>query len=119
MLLVVMYKAYYCRNTVIVRGRDDITLFCYAYIYNVSWCFLYIFCAEFKSDECQLEKVGISLKIQGQRSISRSNIIFQQMKLGTSAIPHFHVILTGQSIYKIILIIPDHLHSQKLNFKVK
>ena len=26
-------------------------------------------------------------------------MIVQVMKLGTSVIPHFHVILTGQSIY--------------------
>ena len=39
------------------------------------------------------------------KSISRSNMIFQQMKLGTSVIPHFHVILTGQSVSEIILII--------------
>ena len=51
--------------------------------------------------------------------MSRSNIIFQQMKLGTSVKPHFHVILTGQSISKIILIIQGHLQSQKVNFKVK
>ena len=36
---------------------------------------------------------------------TRSYIILQQMKLGTSVIPHFHVILTGQSISEIILII--------------
>ena len=29
-------------------------------------------------------------------------MIFQQMKLGTSVIPHFRVILNGQSISKII-----------------
>ena len=46
-------------------------------------------------------------------------MIFQQMKLGTSVIPHFHVILTGQSFYEIIFIIQGHLQSQKVNFKVK
>ena len=40
------------------------------------------------------------------------------MKLGTSAIPHFHVILTGQSISKINLNIQSHLQGQKVNFKV-
>ena len=45
-------------------------------------------------------------------------MIFYQMKLGTSAIPHFHVILTGQSISKIILNIQSHLQGQKVNFKV-
>ena len=46
-------------------------------------------------------------------------MIFQEMNLGTSAIPHFHVILTGQSIYEIILIIQGHLQGQKVNFRVK
>ena len=46
-------------------------------------------------------------------------MIFQQMKLGTSVIPHFHVILIGQSISEIILIIQGLLHGQKVNVKVK
>ena len=46
-------------------------------------------------------------------------MLFQQMKLGTSVIPHFHVILTGESISDIILIIQSHLQGQKVNFKVK
>ena len=41
------------------------------------------------------------------------------MKLGTSVIPHFHVILTAQSISKILLFIQGHLQGQKVNFKVK
>ena len=45
-------------------------------------------------------------------------MIFQQMKLGTSAIPHFHVPLTQQSISKIILIIQGRLQGRKVNFKV-
>ena len=40
------------------------------------------------------------------------------MKLGTSAIPHFHVMLTWQSISKIVLNIQSHLQGQKVNFKV-
>ena len=64
-------------------------------------------------------KVRAFLYIQGQRSISRPNKIFQQMKLGTSVIFHFHVILSGQSISEIILIIQGHLQGQKVNFKVK
>ena len=36
-------------------------------------------------------------------------MIFQEMKLGTSVIPHFYVILTGQSISETILIIQGHL----------
>ena len=46
-------------------------------------------------------------------------MIFQQMKLGTSVIPQFHVILTVLSIFEIILIIQGHLQSQKVNFKAK
>ena len=46
-------------------------------------------------------------------------MIFQEMKLGTSVIPHFQVILTGQSISEAILIIQSHLQGQKVNFKVK
>ena len=34
-------------------------------------------------------------------------------------IPHFYVILTGQSISEIILIIQGHLQGQLVNFKVK
>ena len=41
-------------------------------------------------------------------------MIFQQMELGPSLIPHFHVILTGQSISEIILIIQDHLQGPKV-----
>ena len=46
-------------------------------------------------------------------------MIFQQMKLGASVIPHFYVILTGQSISEIILIIQGHLQGEKVNFIVK
>ena len=46
-------------------------------------------------------------------------MIFQQMKPGTSVIPHFHMILTGQSISCIIFMIQGHLQGQKINFKVK
>ena len=65
-----------------------------------------------------LKCVGIFL-IQGQRSILRSNMIFQQVKLGASVIPHFYVILTLLSIFEFILIIQSHFQSQKVNFKVK
>ena len=41
---------------------------------------------------------------------------FQQMKLGTTVIPHFLVILTRQSISGIIFMT---LQGQKVNFKVK
>ena len=40
-------------------------------------------------------------------------MIFQEMKLGTSVIPHFQV------ISKTIFIIQGHLQGQKVNFKVK
>ena len=75
-------------------------------------CFLYIFCAQFKSDECQLEKFEhfCRFKVKGQS---------QEMKLGTSVIPHLYVILTGQSISETISIIQGHLQGQKVNFKVK
>ena len=46
-------------------------------------------------------------------------MIFQQMKPGTSVIPHFRVILTGQSISCIIVMNQGHLQGQKVNFKVK
>ena len=49
-------------------------------------------------------------------SIARSNMTFQQMKLGTTVIPHFRVILTGQSISDIIFMT---LQGQKVHFKVK
>ena len=80
---------------------------------------IYFFCTEFKSDECQLEKFEhfCIFKVKGQ--FQGQMLIFQQMELGTSVIPHFHVILTGQSISEIILIIQDHLQGQKVNFKVK
>ena len=44
---------------------------------------------------------------------------FSTNELGTIVIPDFHVILTGQSISKIILIIQGYLQYQKVNFKVK
>ena len=46
-------------------------------------------------------------------------MIFRGMKLGTSVISHFYVILTGKSISETILIIQGHLQGQKVNFKVK
>ena len=45
--------------------------------------------------------------------------IFQQMKSGTSVIPHFHVILTGQYVSCIIVMPQGHLQGEKVNFKVK
>ena len=39
-------------------------------------------------------------------------MIFLQMKPGTSVILHFHVIVTGQSIYCIILMTQGHLQGK-------
>ena len=44
-------------------------------------------------------------------------MIFQQMKLGTNVIPHFHVILTGQFISCSICMIQGHLQSQRGQFQ--
>ena len=49
--------------------------------------------------------------------ISRSNMIFQQIRLGTNVIPHFHVILTGQFISCIICMIQGHLQGQKVKYQ--
>ena len=46
-------------------------------------------------------------------------MIFKQIKVGTSVIPQFAVILTGKSIYGTIFTIQGHLQGQKLNSKVK
>ena len=43
-------------------------------------------------------------------------MIFQQINVGTSVLTHLRVILTGQSIFEIILIIQGHLRGQKVNF---
>ena len=47
----------------------------------------------------------------------KSNMIFQQMKLGTNVIHHFHVILTGQFISCIICMIQGHLQGQKVKYQ--
>ena len=44
-------------------------------------------------------------------------MIFQQMKLGTNVIPHFHVILTGQFISCIIYMIQGDLQGQKVKYQ--
>ena len=41
-------------------------------------------------------------------------MIFHQMEPGTSVIPHFYVILTGQSISCIIFVTQGHLQGQKV-----
>ena len=58
-------------------------------------------CPEQESAGCHFGTLGRNFlrgKTKWPPNISRSNMIFQQMKPGTSVIPHFHVILTGQSI---------------------
>ena len=39
-------------------------------------------------------------------------MIFQEIKLGTSVIPHFYVILTERSITETTLLIQGHLQGQ-------
>ena len=79
-------------------------------------------CPEQESAGCHFGTLGrnfFEAKTKWPPNISRSNMIFQQMKPGTSVIPHFHVILTGQSISCIILMTQGHLQGQKDHFKVK
>ena len=49
------------------RDKDDLTLFCFIYAYNVFGVSYIFFCAEFKSEEC-LEKFGYfcKFKVKGQ-----------------------------------------------------
>ena len=44
---------------------------------------------------------------------------FNQIKLGTCVLPHFHGILTGNSIFFIVFVIQGDLQGQKVNLKVK
>ena len=79
-------------------------------------------CPEQESAGCHFGTRGrnfLRAKTKCPPNISRSNMIFQQMKPGASVILHFHVILTGQSISCIILMTQGHLQGQKDNFKVK
>ena len=79
-------------------------------------------CPEQESAGCHFGTLGrnfLGAKTKWPPNISRSNMIFQQMKPGTSVIPHCYVILTGQSISCIILMTQGHLQGQKDNFKVK
>ena len=86
------------------------------YFLDVSYIY---FSAEFISDECQLEKSGHFCKFKVKGQFQGQILFHQEMKLGTSVIPYFHVILTGQSISKIILFIQGHVQCQKVSFKVK
>ena len=77
-------------------------------------------CPEQESAGCHFGTLGrnfLEAKTKWPPNISRSNMIFQQMKPGTSVIPHFHVILTGQSISCIILMIQGHLQGQKVKYR--
>ena len=76
-------------------------------------------CSEQESAGCHFGQNCLKAKTKWPPDISRSNMIFQQMKPGTSVIPHFHVILTGQSISFIIFMTQGHLQGQKVPFKVK
>ena len=79
-------------------------------------------CPEQESAGCHFGTLGrnfLRAKTKWPPNISRSNMIFQLMEPGTSVIPHFYVILTGQSISCIILMTEGHLQGQKDNFKVK
>ena len=46
-------------------------------------------------------------------------MIFQQIKVGTSVIPLFRLILIGKNISYIIFMIQGHLQCQKVNLRVK
>ena len=59
-----------------------------------------------------LGRIFLRAKTKWPPDMSRSNMIFQQMKPGTSVIPHFYVILTGQSISCIIFKIQGYLQGQ-------
>ena len=75
-----------------------------------------------ESAGCHFGTLGrhfLRAKTKWPPDISRSNMIFQQMKPGTSVIPHFNVVLTGQSISCIIFKIQRHHQGQKVTFKVK
>ena len=77
---------------------------------------------ERESAGCHFGTLGrncLRAKTNWPPDISRSNMIFPQIKPGTSVIPHFYVILTGQSISCIIFKIQGHHQGQKINFKVK
>ena len=64
-------------------------------------------CPEQKLAGCHFGTLGrifLKAKTKWPPDISRSNMFFQQMKPGTSVIPHFHVILTGQYFFCIKVI---------------
>ena len=87
------------------RGMDD-----------VLWLILILWDVPSRN---QLGRKFLRAKTKWPPAISRSNMIFQQMKPGTYVIPHFHVILTAQFVSCIIFMIQGYLQGQKVNFKVK
>ena len=72
-----------------------------------------------------LNPMSASLKSLSIFVYSRSKVnfkvkyVFSTNEARNSVIPHFYVIVTGQSIFEIILIIQGHLQGRKVNFKVK
>ena len=77
-------------------------------------------CPEQKSAGCHFGTLGrdfLRAETKWPPDISRSTMIVQQMKPGTSVIPPFRVILTGQSISCIMT--QGHFQGQKVNYKVK
>ena len=66
----------------------------------------------------QCRKVISKVENKMAADISKSNMIVQQLKLGTSVIPYCHVILTGHSISCLIFMTQGHLQGQKVNLKV-
>ena len=61
-----------------------------------------------------LARLGDCLRVRTKWPplLSRSKMIFQQVKPGTSEIPHFHVILPAQFISCIIFMTRCHLQGQ-------
>ena len=79
-------------------------------------------CPNQKSAWCHfgtIRRIFLRQKPKWSPDISRSNIFFQQIKPGTSVIPHFYVILTEQSISCLIFMTQGHLQGQNVNLKIK
>ena len=75
-------------------------------------------CPEQESAGCHFGTLGrnfLRAKTKWPPNITRSNMIFQQMKPATSVIPHFHVILTGQSISCIILMTQKYIYVNSIS----
>ena len=59
-----------------------------------------------------LYKFALEGNIQGQMLISRSNMSLQDVKVGTSVIPLFHVINTSKCIFYFIYMIQGFFQGQ-------